>query len=276
MPPPAEPPSPRAVAVVPARLGSTRLERKMLLAETGLPLFAHTARRAALAPAVTRVVVATDSCEVLEAARHAGLEAVATRADHPSGTDRVLEALEALDTGGETPPVVLNVQGDEPEIDPDDLTALVAAFADPEVEVATLAAELASPAEAACEDTVKVVCDQDGWALYFSRAPIPHIGRARPGADQAAPPWRRHVGVYAFRHEALRRFCALPVGRLERLENLEQLRWLEAGLSMRVVAARSAPPGIDTRADYDAFVARVRTRARPDSPPVVARKRASR
>lgn len=258
--PAADASSVRAIAIVPARLGSRRLPRKMLLAETGACLFEHTVHNARRSRALERVVVATD-CEELQArARAVEIQAVMTRDDHVSGTDRVHEALGHLDG---TWDVVINVQGDEPELDPTDLDRLVAAFSAPEVEVATLSGPLEDPAERAAPQVVKVVCDARGDALYFSRSPIPY----RPGADEgaferdgddggrAAP--RRHVGVYAFRPAALAEFCALPPGRLERSENLEQLRWLEAGRRMRVVESSHVPLGIDTRADYDAFVKRV-------------------
>jgi 3-deoxy-manno-octulosonate cytidylyltransferase (CMP-KDO synthetase) len=261
----AQPPHPlRALAVVPARLGSQRLPRKMLLADTGTPLVVHTARNVAFSPAVDRVVIATDAVEIAEASREAGIEARMTRADHASGTDRVQEVAAAL--AGERFDVVLNVQGDEPELAPADISRLVLAFEDPGVEAATLCGPLASAEEAASPSVVKVVRGRGGDALYFSRAPIPFraAGEAGAYAQSDAPDWRatarRHVGVYAFRPDALARFCALPRGALERLENLEQLRWLEAGLRMRVVDASSVPLGIDTRADYDLFVARERSR----------------
>lgn len=255
----------RALAIVPARLGSRRLARKMLLDDTGAPLFEHTARNVGRCPAIERVVVATDAEEILERARAAGLEAVLTRPDHASGTDRAEEALSRVGPAGWD--VVVNVQGDEPELDPADLGRLVAAFADPAVELATLAGPLAE-SDHARPQVVKVVRDERGDALYFSRAPIPY--RPAPGegaayAREDAPAWssqaRRHVGVYAFRPAALRAFCARPRGALEALENLEQLRWLEAGRRMRVVEATSVPLGIDTREDYDAFVERVRRAA---------------
>jgi 3-deoxy-manno-octulosonate cytidylyltransferase (CMP-KDO synthetase) len=256
----------RALAIVPARLGSRRLARKMLLDDTGAPLFEHTARNVLRCRVIQRVVVATDAEQVLECARAAGLEAVATRADHASGTDRCEEALSIV--GAQGWDVVANVQGDEPELDPADLERLVAAFADPGVELATLAGPLAQD-DHARPQVVKVVRDARGDALYFSRAPIPYRPAAGEEAAYAradAPAWstqaHRHVGVYAFRPAALRAFCALPRGALEALENLEQLRWLEAGRRMRVVEAKSVPLGIDTREDYDAFVERVRrTRA---------------
>lgn len=254
-PTPGEPRTLRAVAIVPARLGSTRLPRKMLLRETGRPLFEHTARNLERCDAIERVVVATDSREILDAARAAGIEALSTSASHPSGTDRVDEAARSLAERGERFDVVVDVQGDEPDVDPSDLARLVACFSDPAVEVATLASNIESEEEARSPSVVKVVLDARGDALYFSRSLVPNRAHARPGA-RTDPPWRRHVGVYAFRPAALERFAALAPSELEELESLEQLRWLEAGGKMRVVEATHVPRGIDTRADYDAFVAR--------------------
>lgn len=252
------PDAPEALAVLPARIGSSRLERKVLLDETGLPLVVHSARNAARARRVSRVVVATDSDEVVVAARQHGLEVVLTDPAHPSGTDRVREALDRLvAAGAREPEVVLNVQADEPDLEPADLDALVAAFEDPAVEVATLSAPLGDAREHELPTVVKVVTGAAGDALYFSRAPIPSNSHPRAGAPGLALA-RRHVGVYAFRPDALRRFCDLPVGTLEAQENLEQLRWLEAGGRMRVLPGSRVPRGIDTRADYDDFVARSR------------------
>ena len=269
--PPEDLPPIRAVAIIPARLGSKRLPRKMLLRETGGYLFEHTAKAVARAQAVERVVVATDAGEIAEAAAEVGVEAVLTRTDHPSGTDRVCEAWRSLAEGsaGEAFQVVLNVQGDEPEIDAGELTRLVELFADPAVEIATLAGPVGSEDEARSTSAVKVVCDQRGDALYFSRARIPNADHAREGAASADAVVRRHLGVYAFRPEALLRFCALPTGRLERIESLEQLRWLEAGGRMRVLEVGRVPPGIDTREDYEAFVRRCRegVRGNPEGAP---------
>ena len=206
-------------------------------------------------------MVATDSEEVLEAARASDVEARMTRADHPSGTDRVFEAARAIQA--ETPErpfdVIVNVQGDEPDIDPGDLARLVAVFEDPAVSVATLWGPIRTEEEARDSSIVKLVCDTAGDALYFSRAPIPSRGHARAGAKDsgdARAALRRHIGVYAFRPAALQRFCALPVGALEASENLEQLRWLEAGGRMRAVEATHVPHGIDTHEDYEDFVRR--------------------
>jgi 3-deoxy-manno-octulosonate cytidylyltransferase (CMP-KDO synthetase) len=251
---------PRALAIIPARLGSSRLARKMLLEAGGLPLFAHTARNALASGACARVVLATDAAEILERARSLGLEAVLTRADHPSGSDRVHEAWRALHSAGERAEVVVNVQGDEPELDARDLRALVAAFGDPEVRMATLAAPLDDARLAASPHVVKVVVDRRGDALYFSRASIPASGHS--GADSGRGTHKtvhqRHVGVYAFAPAALEQFCALPRGEYEMRENLEQLRWLEAGEKLRVVPATRVPEGIDTQADFERFAERLR------------------
>jgi 3-deoxy-manno-octulosonate cytidylyltransferase (CMP-KDO synthetase) len=247
----------RALAVVPARLGSTRLPRKMLLRESGRYLFEHTVQGVRRARSLASVVLATDSEEIQAAAGAVGVPALLTSGAHASGTDRVHEAFELLTARGEGPfDVVLNVQGDEPEIAGETLDPLVAAFAEEEVQMATLCTPLAEARDALDPSIVKVVLDQRGDALYFSRAPIPAVA---PGAS-ASGPWLRHVGVYAFRPAALRRFCALPRGRLEAREGLEQLRWLEAGLPIRVLTSAEGSVGIDTREHYAQFLARERAR----------------
>lgn len=255
----------RAVAIVPARLASTRLPRKMLLRETGRYLFEHTVLNARRSPFLERVVLAADDEEVLAAARSVGIEAVATSPAHPSGTDRVAEAHAELRRRGAGPwDVILNVQGDEPELPLEDIAALVAAFRDPAVEIATLSAPLRDEAEALDPSVVKVVSDRAGDALYFSRAPIPALApglapdRAGGSRGPALALARRHVGVYAFRPPALERFCGLPRSALERAESLEQLRWLESGRRMRVVKAERSTVGIDTAEHYALFMARTR------------------
>lgn len=260
----------RAVAIVPARLASQRLPRKMLLDRTGDCLFVHTARNVAASGIFARVVVAADDPETLAAAHKAGVDCRMTRVDHASGTDRVWEAWEALEHEHERADVIVNVQGDEPEIAAGDLIGLVRAFDDRAVELATLCCPLGSSEEAERASVVKVVRDASGDALYFSRAAIPARGHARSSAPSAAgrgantEHWtilRRHIGVYAFTPVALSEFCALPTGRLEACESLEQLRWLEAGRKIRVLEAERFPEGIDTLEDYERFVARCAARA---------------
>ena len=243
----------RVVAVLPARIGSTRLPRKVLLCETGLPLFVHTAQNVARCSAIQRVLVATDSQEVRAAGAAHGIEVSMTDPSHPSGTDRVHEAVHSL---GADFDVVLNVQADEPDVEPADLTRLVQAFEQPEVQAATLATPIHDERELASTSVVKVVRDAAGDALYFSRSPVPNAAHAREGADGSPLGWR-HVGVYAYRPAALARFCQFPVGALEARESLEQLRWLEAGEVMRVLEILRAPRGIDTPEDYREFVARL-------------------
>jgi 3-deoxy-manno-octulosonate cytidylyltransferase (CMP-KDO synthetase) len=252
----------RAIAVVPARLASTRLPRKMLLAETGLPLVVHTARNARDSGVFARIVVAVDAEEVEAVVRAHGFEARMTRVDHPSGTDRVREVWEALAAAGERADVIVGVQGDEPDLERDDLARLVAAFADPAVSMATLCAPIGDANAFEAASVVKVVRDARGDALYFSRAPIPAPGHGASRSDLG--PVLRHVGVYAYRPAALARFTELPRSALEVRESLEQLRWLEAGLKMRVVDARRAPRGIDTLEDYRDFVRREARSANDD------------
>ncbi|MFT4648458.1 MAG: 3-deoxy-manno-octulosonate cytidylyltransferase (CMP-KDO synthetase) [Glaciecola sp.] len=247
----------RALAILPARIGSTRLPRKVLLDDSGLPLFVHTARNAMLCNSLQRVVVATDSQEVLDAAARFDIEALATRSDHQSGTDRVREALDALPG---TWDVILNVQADEPDLNPADLDLLIDAFEDPGTMAATLSVPIESQEDLERPSAVKIVLDRAGRALYFSRSAIPSTVHARhpEGEDSKTRLGLRHIGVYAYRPDALRRFCDLEPGRLEALENLEQLRWLEHGNSMRVLPASHAPRGIDTPEDYAEFLERLK------------------
>lgn len=242
----------RAVALVPARLASTRLAKKLLLDESGAPLLAHTLENARASGAFALVAAACDAPELVAAARAAGFEALSTSPEHPSGSDRIHEAWSLLAARGEAADVLVGLQGDEPEVPHEPLRALVAAFADPAVEAATLCCALADEAEALEPSVVKVVRDARGDALYFSRSAIPSRGHG----SGAAPRRWRHVGVYAWRPAALARFVALPRGELERAENLEQLRWLEHGGRMRVVECPRFERGIDLREDYDAFLRR--------------------
>ena len=205
---------------------------------------------------VDQILLATDSDEILKAATELDIDVLMTSEAHRSGTDRVHEAYNLLQKASDKQyDVILNVQGDEPELSPIDLQHLVNAFEDPAVEFASLWVPIESEAEARSTSAVKVVLDDAGDALYFSRSCIPNDEHRR---DPQAPATehKRHVGVYAFRPKALARFCSLSPGLLERTENLEQLRWLEAGGRLRVLRATLAPCGIDTREDYLAFVSR--------------------
>jgi 3-deoxy-manno-octulosonate cytidylyltransferase (CMP-KDO synthetase) len=243
----------KAICVIPARYGSKRFPGKPLAAETGRPLIRHVYEAAAGARRVDRVLVATDDERIARAVEAFGGTAVMTSPEHACGTDRVAEAARAFPEAE----IVINFQGDEPELDPGILDRLVGVLeADESVEVATPAGPL-GPEEAADPNAVKVALAAGGDALYFSRAPIPF---ARDGEASREAPLLVHVGIYAFRRAALEAFAALPPSPLERTERLEQLRWLEAGRRMRVLVTEHRPAGVDTPADYAAFVARRRER----------------
>ena len=237
----------KAVAIIPARYASTRLPGKPLLAETGMPLIGHVVEAAARADRLDAVYVATDDERIREAVEAFGGRAVMTRADHASGTDRLAEAAEALGLADDD--IVVNVQGDEPEIDPGYIDRLVGLLVESGAPMATLAAPLDAEA-AASPNHVKVVLAADGTALYFSRARIPY-DRDGAGAD-----YLLHMGIYAYRKRFLAAFAALAPTPLERTERLEQLRALENGHRIAVGVVPAAAPGIDTPDDYAAFVRR--------------------
>ena len=239
------------VVIVPARLASTRLPRKPLADLAGEPMVVRVARRAA-ASGASRVVVATDSDEVLAACRRFGVAAVLTRADHPTGTDRLAEAADALQLADET--IVANVQGDEPLLPAEVVTRVAGLLAQrPDCAMATAAHRLADAAEFFDPNVVKVVVDAGGRALLFSRAPIPWARDAfAAGRDRlpaGLPAWR-HVGLYAYRAGFLRRFPCLPRAPIEEQESLEQLRALWHGFGIAVLElADRLPPGVDTPDD---------------------------
>lgn len=239
--------------VIPARYASTRLPGKPLVDINGLPMIVRVARQAS-ASGASEVVIATDDERIVETVRGAGFAAELTRPDHPSGSDRVMEVAERR--GWEESEVVINVQGDEPLIPPSVIRQVAACLtAVPGFAAATLCEHLEDPALVFDPNVVKVVCGEDHGALYFSRAPIPYARDAFAAGTSSLPPgghWRRHIGIYAYRVGALRRFVTTPPGILEQLESLEQLRLLENGMRIRVeVACEAVPGGVDTPADLE-------------------------
>jgi len=236
-------PSLSVVAVIPARFASTRLPAKVLAEIDGHPMIEHVYRRAASCATVSRVIVATDDLRVATAVRRFGGEVRMTRGDHPSGTDRLAEVAATLDCD-----VVVNVQGDEPLIDPDSITEAVVPFAsDPTLQVTTLYRRISAGSELTDPNIVKIVVDRGGFALYFSRAPIPHVRDPRGGW----PPLLKHVGVYAYRRSALLVLAALDPTPLERAESLEQLRALEHGIRIKAVETQYESFGVDTPEDLE-------------------------
>ena len=243
----------RFVVIVPARLASTRLPRKPLADIGGVPMVVRVARAAA-ASGADRVAVAADSPEIVDACSAHGVEALLTRADHASGTDRLAEAVEHLGLADDA--LVVNVQGDEPLMPAAVVRRVAEALAErTDCAIATACHPLHDAAEFFSPNVVKVVTDANGRALYFSRAPIPWSRDAFAADRDRLPPGlpaRRHVGLYAYRAGFLRRFPRLPPAPLEQHESLEQLRALAHGFGIAVIELPEAlPPGVDTPEDLE-------------------------
>jgi 3-deoxy-manno-octulosonate cytidylyltransferase (CMP-KDO synthetase) len=234
---------PRTLVLIPARMAATRLPGKPLLDISGLPMIVHVLRRAEAA-GIGRVAVATDTPEIAAAVTTHGGEAVMTRADHPSGSDRIFEALGQLDPNGEVQ-IVVNLQGDFPTIHPDNIRSVLAPLDDPAVDIATLAARIHTEEEATNPNVVKAVGSPVSAgrlrALYFTRATAPY----------GDGPRYHHIGLYAYRRAALERFVSLPPSPLEMQEKLEQLRALEAGMRIDIGIVDTVPRGVDTPADLE-------------------------
>ncbi len=240
----------KTAIIIPARYASSRLPGKPLLRETGKFLIQHVYERACLARDVAVVVVATDDERIADAVRSFGGDVAMTRADHPSGTDRVAEVARGLDAD-----VIVNLQGDEPLIEPASLELLADMLReDATCDMATLAVPIRTAEQWHNPACVKVVCDALGRALYFSRSSIPHVRDGEP--DFAARPARflQHLGLYAYRREFLLELATLPPEPLENFEKLEQLRVLAVGRRIKVGVVEQAGLGVDTPADYAEFV----------------------
>lgn len=238
----------KVLAVIPARLASSRLPRKVLLDRTGKPLIQHVWEGTKACDAIDRIVVATDAEEVVKAVEAFGGEAVMTSPACASGTDRVAEAAQGFPEAD----IILNVQGDEPEMSSQPLYSLVEGMkSQPDAEMGTVAVPW--PPEVPLEDPgcVKVVTDRRGFALYFSRSAIPHYRDA--GGERS---YLKHVGLYAYRAHFLQNFARLPQTPLEQAEALEQLRALEHGHRIAVFETQYRGYEVNTPADYEAFVAR--------------------
>jgi 3-deoxy-manno-octulosonate cytidylyltransferase (CMP-KDO synthetase) len=231
------------VVLIPARMASTRLPGKPLADISGRPMIVHVAERARSA-GLGRVVVATDVADVAETVRAFGFEAVMTRADHQSGSDRIHEALLAIDPDGKID-TVINVQGDLPTIEPETIRAVFAPLRDEAVDIATLGVEITREDEKTNPNVVKIVASPVSptrlRALYFTRATAPW----------GEGPLYHHIGLYAYRRAALERFVALKPSVLEQRERLEQLRALEAGMRIEAEIVKSVPLGVDTPEDLE-------------------------
>jgi 3-deoxy-manno-octulosonate cytidylyltransferase (CMP-KDO synthetase) len=240
----------RAAIIIPARYASSRFPGKPLAHQTGKFLIQHVVEQASKAKKAAHVIVATDDQRIFSAVHSFGGNAVMTSTDHQSGTDRIAEAithpqLKDID-------IIVNVQGDEPEIDPALIDNLIDACSQPQTNMATVSAPFQNPADIQSPNIVKVVTDHQGFALYFSRSVIPH-DRDKSAAHSL---YRKHLGIYAYQKNALLTLAKSPVCDLERTEKLEQLRALYLGMKILVLQTAHAPHGIDTPEDYAAFVQR--------------------
>ncbi|SDX62911.1 3-deoxy-manno-octulosonate cytidylyltransferase [Hymenobacter psychrophilus] len=236
-----------AIGIIPARYASTRLPGKPLIDLGGQTMIERVVRQAQQAN-LQRVVVATDDERILAHVRGFGGEAVLTSPNHPSGTDRVRDAYEQL---GITADCVVNIQGDEPFIHPDQINALLALFADPATQIGTLVKPVVSEEELFSPHLPKVVLDSRGRALYFSRHPLPYQRQHAPTEWLAYHCYLRHIGLYAYRPDVLRALTQLPPSPLELAESLEQLRWLEAGYPIQTAETELETIGIDTPEDVE-------------------------
>jgi len=234
--------TPKVVVVIPARYGSTRLPGKPLVSLAGQPMIQRVYERAKSAQRVDRVIVATDDARIMKAVQAFGGEARMTRSDHRTGTERVAEV-----AAHETGDVFVNVQGDEPLLDPTAVdTAVQALLEDPQASIATVATPIKTPGDIMDPNVCKVVLDFDENALYFSRAPVPWV---RDTTSKVQARHLKHLGLYVFQRDALLEYPTLPQGELERLEQLEQLRWLENGWKIRVAQVEHDAVSVDVPED---------------------------
>jgi len=240
----------KVIAVIPARLRSTRFADKVLAKDTGKFLIQHTYERACLAKLPEKVIIAADDEKVVAAAESFGAECVLTSPDHQSGTDRIAEAVADMDVE-----IIVNLQGDEPEIDPDNIDYLAKMLMDnPDCPMATLASEIQTAQQVSDPNIVKVIISCNNRAIYFSRWPIPY-DREKAGVGDVKQ-YLRHIGIYAYRKKFLLEITALPQTPLEKIEKLEQLRAIENGFSILVGKVKHTCDGIDTPEQYAEFVKR--------------------
>ena len=237
----------KILGVIPARLASSRFPGKVLAQIASKPMLQHVYERASRSRYITTIIVATDDRNVFDVARNFGARVRMTRSDHLSGTDRVAEVASA-----ENCDIVVNIQGDEPLIDPDAIDAAILPMVhDSEIQMATLKKRIVDPREIADPNVVKVITDLAGDAIYFSRLPIPYQRDAGVPGSRAVAPYFKHIGMYLYQRDFLLGYSALPVGPLEQMERLEQLRALENGLKIRVVETDYESIGVDTPEDLE-------------------------
>ncbi len=255
------------IAIIPARLASTRLEGKLLLPLNGKPLILHTLEQAKRARNVERVIVATDDEKILSVVKESGGDAVLTSRDHQSGSDRIAEVCADLPENS----IIVNVQGDEPLISPNTIDAAVEALLrDEKADISTTCEKIENYRDVLNPNIVKVVTDKNDYAIYFSRSPIPFLRDAvnKHGSIESALQnepnlislYRKHTGLYVYRREFLLKFTKLPPTNLEKTEMLEQLRALENGAKIKTVETAESSIGIDTQEDFERVKAIIKNR----------------
>ncbi|HBG26331.1 MAG: hypothetical protein A2Y10_01780 [Planctomycetes bacterium GWF2_41_51] len=242
----------KILAVIPARYESTRFPGKVLAKQTGKYLIQHTWEQVRKVSMLERIIIATDSEIVRDACDSFGAECVMTSASHQSGTDRIAEAVAKINAD-----IVINVQGDEPEIEPANVELLAKLMIDnPRAKMATLIAKFDNKEQVENPNIVKVVLDKDKYAIYFSRSVIPYCRKNPPVGD--LNDYYRHLGIYAYTKDFLLQITKLPPGKLEQIEQLEQLRVIENGIPILTGIVEHIAPGIDTPQQYDDFVKRIK------------------
>ena len=240
----------KVLACIPARYGSTRFAGKVLAKDTGKFLIQHTYERACLAKLPDKVIIAADDERIAAAAKSFGAECILTSPEHKSGTDRIAEAVTDIDVD-----IVVNLQADEPEIDPENIDFLAQLLIkNPDYQMATLAADFQTPEQVKDPNIVKVVVDKDNYAIYFSRSVIPYDRKAGDSGEMKN--YLRHLGIYAYRKDFLLEITSMPQSRLEKIEKLEQLRAIEYGFDILVGKVKHTCDGIDTPDQYAEFVRR--------------------
>ncbi len=232
------------IAIIPARFASTRFPGKPLAMLAGKPVIEHVYEQ--VGQVLSEVWVATDNSRIYDAVIAFGGKAVMTRADHKSGTDRIEEAAEKINSKAD---VIVNVQGDEPFIQPSQIETLCGLFDNPTTQIATLGKPFDSMDAVRNPNSPKIVTDNNGFALYFSRSVIPFVRGKEPDTWLMQFPFLKHLGIYAYRREVLREVTSLPMSTLEKAESLEQLRWLQNGYRIRVGITNVETVGIDTPED---------------------------
>lgn len=237
---------PRVLGVVPARYASTRFPGKIIASLAGKPLVLHAYDRARKARLIDDVIIAADDARVRDAIVPFGARVVMTRPEHPTGTDRIAEAV-----AGDNADIIVNIQGDEALIDPETIDAAIRPLLDqPDIVMSTARRRISDPALVANPNIVKVICDKRGRAIYFSRSPIPHI-RDEADRDKAALCYWQHIGLYVYRRDFLLAFAGLPQTPLEQLEKLEQLRAVEHGFPIAVIDTEYDGRGVDVPEDLE-------------------------